>query len=198
MSVLSLSSPPCQGVLGTTWLYHRKHHMCTRVQEGLGGHEHTGTSMPRPACQPLLLLGHIPTTLPMEGTQRLRSWNMMTEMTKQMVPQSLKKKSTLLSAFPSRCWGNPANSPVSCHGADGRSGSVFLCSLGLHQLHPSAPAQQSQHRSTQNSSSTLGPALALPSGPGQLGPILSRERGNLCHFPMPEQGGKGQGIKKEK
>lgn len=41
--------------------------MCTRLQDGLGGHEHTGTSIPRAAHQPLLLLGHIPPTLPMEG-----------------------------------------------------------------------------------------------------------------------------------
>lgn len=69
----------------------------------------------------------------------------MTEMTKEIVPQSLKEKSTLFSAFPGRCWRNPANSPVSCHGADSRSRSGFLCALGLHQLHPSTPAQQSHH-----------------------------------------------------
>lgn len=87
----------------------------------------------------------------------------MTEMTKEIVPQSLKGKSTLLSVFPSKCWGNPANSPVSCHGADGRNGSGFLHALGLHQLHPSAPAQQSHDQSTQNASSTL-----RPGGEGQL------------------------------
>lgn len=90
---------------------------------------------------------------------------MITEMTREIVPQSLKEKSTLFSAFPSRCWGNPANSPVSCHGADGRSGSGFLRALGLHQPHPSAPAQQSHHQRTQNGWTriTLGPG-----GEGQL------------------------------
>lgn len=67
VSVLSPSFPTCQGVPSTTRLYHRKHHMCIRLQDGLGGREHTGTSMPRPARQPLLLLGHSPTMLPMEG-----------------------------------------------------------------------------------------------------------------------------------
>lgn len=48
MSVLPPSSPPCQGVLGTTWLYHRKYHLCTRLQDGL---EHTGTmSIRGPVC----------------------------------------------------------------------------------------------------------------------------------------------------
>lgn len=34
-------------------------------------------------------------------------------------------------------------------------------------------------------------ALPLLSGPGESGPVLGRERGNLCHFLMLEQGGKG-------
>lgn len=90
---------------------------------------------------------------------------MTREMTIEIVPQSLKEKSTLVSAFPSRYWGNSANSPVSCHGADGRSGSGFLCALGLHQLHPSAPAQRSHHQCTQNgwTRTTL-----RPGGEGQL------------------------------
>lgn len=34
-------------------------------------------------------------------------------------------------------------------------------------------------------------ALLLPSGPRDSGPILGKERGNLCHFSMLEWGGKG-------
>ena len=34
-------------------------------------------------------------------------------------------------------------------------------------------------------------APTLPSHPGEPGPILGRERRNLCHFPMSERGGKG-------
>lgn len=105
----------------------------------------------------------------------------MTEMTKKMVPQSLKEKSTLFSAFPSRCWGNPANSPVSCHEADGRSGSGILCALGLHQLHPSAPAQQSHHQCTHNSSSTLGPGSSSGAalGPKAVGTHFEHRKGEF-------------------
>lgn len=34
-------------------------------------------------------------------------------------------------------------------------------------------------------------ALLQPSGPGELEPILGKERGNLCHFPVLERGRKG-------
>lgn len=46
----------------------------TRVQDrrvGLGGRERAGASTPGPAHQPLLLLGHGPTALPMEGEQEV-------------------------------------------------------------------------------------------------------------------------------
>lgn len=34
-------------------------------------------------------------------------------------------------------------------------------------------------------------ALLQQSGPGELEPILGKERGNLCHFPVSERGRKG-------
>lgn len=116
-----------------------------------------GPACPDQHASPFSCWATAPPRCPWRGSQRLRSLKMMIEMTKEIVPQSLKEKSTLFSAVPSRCWWNPANSPVSCHGADGRSGSAFLHALGLQQLHLSAPAQQSHHQCTQNSSSTLRP-----------------------------------------
>lgn len=78
--------------------------MCTRSQGSLGGTRASHTSTPGPAHQPLLLLSCCPTALPTEREHEIEELE-NEQLTKEIMPESLKEKSALFAAFPSRCHG---------------------------------------------------------------------------------------------